>query len=91
MLAFLVLLATLGPAGAADPQEQDGFDAAELPVLTFDLLVLRTLGGAATGLGFIAFVAALPFTAATIGYEEPWEVFVLGPAEYTFVRPLGSF
>jgi hypothetical protein len=91
VLAIVFLQATLGPARAADPQDANGFDAGALPVLAFDLLVLRTLGGAATGLGFLAFVAAFPFTAPTIGYEEPWEVFVLGPAEYTFVRPLGSF
>lgn len=81
----------LGTARADGPASTNGFDARDVPIQAFDLIVLRTMGSVATVLGFGAFVAALPFTAATIGYEEPWQVFVLGPAEYTFVRPLGSF
>lgn len=91
VLVIVVLLSTAGPAGAAGPEPKNGFDAGEIPLKAFDLVVLRTMGTVATGLGFAAFVVVLPFTVATIGYEEPWEVFVLGPAEYTFVRPLGSF
>lgn len=84
-------MSTVGPARAAGAPSTSGCDAGQIPAKAFDVIVLRPMGAVATGLGFVAFAVALPFTAATIGYEDPWEVFVLGPAEYTFVRPLGSF
>ena len=58
---------------------------------TVDVLVLRTMGVAATGVGFGFFVCSLPLTYSADGVREAWETFVTSPAEYTFQRPLGQF
>lgn len=91
-LGVAMLLATAGSA-AASPGEQpsQGFDASTLPAIVFDLVLLRPAGAVATVLGLGCFAVAYPLSAATLAYQEPWGVFVAGPAEYTFLRPLGEF
>lgn len=91
LLALALLLAMHGPAGADEAGATGGPEATELSARVFDAMVLRPAGALAAGLGVGAFLVALPFTAFTIGYEQPWDVFVRGPAEYTFERPLGEF
>jgi len=58
---------------------------------TLDILVLRPLGAISSAIGFCAFVATSPFVLPSMDFRTSWEVFVLAPGEYTFVRPLGDF
>jgi hypothetical protein len=59
--------------------------------MTFDLLLVRPTGLAATILGSAVFIVALPFTALTGGTEKSYEKLIKDPAVYTFKRPLGFF
>ena len=56
-----------------------------------DALVLRPLGAGASAVGLAAFVIAAPLTWPGGNLQNSWELFVIGPYEYTFVRPLGDF
>jgi hypothetical protein len=61
-----------------------------------DILFLRTMGTAATAVGFGFFVCSAPFFGMAIwtvpdGFRESWDIFVVAPVEYTFERPLGQF
>ena len=38
-----------------------------------------------------AYLVAVPLTAPGGHLASSWELFVVGPYEYTFVRPLGDF
>jgi hypothetical protein len=55
-----------------------------------DLLVLRPLGMAATGVGFGYFLVAGPLAAPAGQFGEAWDFFVMSPYEFTFQRPLGE-
>ena len=91
-LGVAILLATSGSAFASPgAQPSQGFDASTLPAIVFDLVLLRPAGAVATVLGLGCFAVAYPLSAAALTYEEPWGVFVVGPAEYTFLRQLGEF
>jgi len=57
----------------------------------FDAVVLRPLGAGASAVGLAAFVIAAPLTWPGGNLANSWELFVFGPYEYTFVRPLGDF
>jgi hypothetical protein len=91
------------PSGEGSPEatdEETGLldeDAEELhPVdeiggMVVDALVLRPLGAGASVVGFAAFVIAAPLTWPGGNLGNSWDLFVIGPYEYTFVRPLGDF
>ncbi len=58
-----------------------------------DVFPIRVLGACATVVGFGAFVVSVPLVAPAgrmQAIRESWEYFVLGPVDYTFVRPLGE-
>jgi hypothetical protein len=58
-----------------------------------DLIFLRPLGLATTAFGTLFFVfPVLPITLLTRPTEidKPFNTFVLGPAKYTWIDPLGS-
>ena len=86
------------PSAAALPTEQPG----EPPMSpfeqnaarAFDVFPIRVLSACATVVGLGAFVVSVPLI-APFGHLEAvrnsWEYFVVGPADYTFVRPLGDF
>jgi len=76
---------------AAPATNSSGFDWSRPGEITFDVLVLRPLGAAASCVGFGAFVVSVPFVAPSSGLDTSWEIFVLGPVEYTFQRPVGIF
>ena len=68
-------------------------DPAFVAAATFDVLILRSCGFAAS-----VVVAALLLPTALMtapngrdSLEEAWEQFVVGPAEYVYSRPLGEF
>ena len=71
------------------PQEQLPREEPTAEAILFDLVVLRPLGLAATALGVVAFVVALPFTLPTKSTKEVGQKLVADPVKYTFVRPLG--
>jgi hypothetical protein len=95
-LVVLALLLLLAPAAAALEPPADDSDpwyvtAGNVGASVFDVVLLRPLGFLATVGGFVCFTAALPFTAVQRDFSTPWDIFVLGPADYTFLRPLGDF
>ena len=74
------------PALAQDPYGEISGES-----MAFDLVVLRPLGIAVTTLGCAFFVASLPFTIwSKKRFTQAGNCFVVEPAEYTFVRPLGK-
>lgn len=95
--ALGVALASAGVAGSAEtepdaaPAESRGALAAEIGAKAFDAVILRPFGAAATVGGFGCFLILGPMAAASLGIGTAWDILVLGPAEYTFVRPLGDF
>ncbi|MBW2274296.1 MAG: hypothetical protein JRG96_13565 [Deltaproteobacteria bacterium] len=84
------------PAAAksdSDSQEQNesgGIDVSHIGASTLDLVIIRPLGVGATVVGFVMFVVSVPFVAPSRGIGTSWEIFVEGPGEYTFVRPIGE-
>jgi hypothetical protein len=59
--------------------------------MLIDLVVVRPLGVAATAIGAVAFVVALPFTIPSGSVKASAREMVQEPAAYTFTRPLGEF
>ncbi len=90
--AAVLALTTAGPATGAEAEAaQAGVTPEEIGAKVLDVVVLRPLGAVATVAGFGFFVASLPIVAPTREIGWTWDVFVLAPAEYTFVRPVGEF
>ena len=100
MIACMLLcaLCVAGPAQAEPPRWKragDGFAKA------FDVVPVRFVTSIQLVLGALFFVPAAaisyPVTAIANGHEagqhvveEAWGIFVLGPYETTFLRPLGG-
>ena len=82
---------TSAPATSEEAPDSLGRSAADVGAATLDVLVLRPIGfiASACGLGF--FAVSAPFVAPSRDFATSWEIFVEGPAEYTFERPLGEF
>ena len=74
-----------------DPEPEEGFFSSELPAQAMDAMLLRPLGAIASLCGFAMFLAAAPLVAPAREIPVAWDIFVLGPVDYTFVRPLGDF
>ena len=55
-----------------------------------DAVVGRPLGLATTVAGIALFVVSLPFSALGGNAEEAADKMVVGPAKFTFTRPLGG-
>ena len=58
-----------------------------------DVFPIRLLGACATVVGFGAFLVSVPLVAPggrMTAIRESWNYFVMGPVDYTFVRPLGE-
>ena len=76
------------PPDAAPSRWADGAAKA------FDVFPIRVLSASAVVIGFGSFVASFPLVAPGFrmeGIRNSWDYFVIGPYEYTFVRPLGDF
>jgi hypothetical protein len=58
--------------------------------MTFDLILLRPVGLAATIVGTAVFIVSLPFSALGGNEEAAAENLIKGPFFYTFQRPLGQ-
>lgn len=59
--------------------------------MVVDAVVMRPLGLAATLVGTVLTVVALPFTIPSGSVESSARELIVKPAEYTFKRPLGDF
>ncbi len=59
--------------------------------MVVDAVVMRPLGLAATLVGAVLTVVALPFTIPSGSVESSARELIVKPAEYTFKRPLGDF
>ncbi len=56
-----------------------------------DVLVVRPVGLAATVVGAVIFVVALPFAAIARDVKGTGDILVGAPARFTFVRKIGDF
>ena len=59
--------------------------------MTADIIVVRPLSLAATIVGTVVFVIAVPFAALGGNTREAFDHLMVKPALYTFKRPLGQF
>jgi hypothetical protein len=78
------------PASAEAPDSQ-GTRASEVGAATLDVVLLRPIGCIATAFGFGFFVVSSPFVAPSRDFSTSWDIFVQGPGDYTFQRPIGVF
>jgi hypothetical protein len=53
--------------------------------------VLRPFGAGAAVVGMAGFLISVPLTAPGGNIANSWDLFVMSPFDYTFVRPLGDF
>ena len=102
LLAVPPALAEEAPAPTAAQAEEGGEDLVPEPVASpweeaaakvVDVFPIRLLGTCATIVGFGAFIVSVPLVAPTgrmQAIRESWDYFVMGPVDYTFVRPLGE-
>jgi hypothetical protein len=74
----------------AESSSQWRFDVAQIGASALDILLLRPLGVGASAVGLGLFIVTAPFVAPSMEFDESWDVFVAGPGEYTFVRPIGT-
>lgn len=79
-----------------DVLDDMGGSLAKVGAGAVDILILRPMGSVATAVGFGFFAVSSPLWGLAVwsipdGFSESWEIFVMAPVEYTFVRPLGQF
>jgi len=102
VLAVHPALAEETPAPTAAQAAEAGEDLVPEPTVSpwedaiakvVDVFPIRVLGACATVVGFGAFIISVPLVAPAgrmQAIRESWDIFVLGPVDYTFVRPLGE-
>jgi hypothetical protein len=85
LIAFLimfVLIASTAPALAYEPTADN---------IIPDVLFVRPISLAATVVGAVIFVVALPVSIPSGSVERVGQRLVVDPFKYTFVRPIGYF
>lgn len=87
MLALLLAVTSLGAAA----QQDDTVSGDKATDMVVDAVVVRPLGLAATAIGTVLTVVALPFTIPSGSVGTSAHELIVRPAEYTFKRPLGDF
>jgi len=87
LIALMFAVAPLA-ATAENSNTVTGDKATDMVV---DLVVVRPLGLAATVIGTVLTVVALPFTLPGGNAGASAQELIVRPAEYTFNRPLGEF
>lgn len=75
----------------ATAQQDDTVSGDKATDMVVDAVVMRPLGLAATVVGTVLTVVALPFTIPSGSVEASARQLILRPADYTFKRPLGDF
>ena len=87
---FIALVLAVAPLSAT--AENNGTVTGDKATdMVVDLVVVRPLGLAATVIGTVLTVVALPFTIPSGSVESSARELIVKPAEYTFNRPLGEF
>ena len=89
--ARLIALAFAVTPLAATAENNDTVTGDKATDMVVDLVVVRPLGLAATVIGTVLTVVALPFTLPGGNVEASARELIVRPAEYTFNRPLGEF
>ena len=87
----VLALALIVMSCSAAAQEEGSVSGDKATDMVVDAVVMRPLGLAATMLGTVLTVVALPFTLPSGSVEASARQLILRPAEYTFKRPLGDF
>lgn len=86
---------TVDLGAAAEPEEEaappEPARRAGVGSQIFDVLVLRPLGALATLGGAVFFAISVPLVAPSKNVDVTRDIFLLGPFDYTFERPLGEF
>jgi len=92
-IIVLLILAIIMATFAVQPvSAQNRVDEPTGASMTADLLLVRPLSIAATAVGCVVYVLALPFTVwSKDRINTAGKNFVVVPGEYAFVRPLGDF
>jgi hypothetical protein len=93
-LALVTAGTAPGDEGLAAPdaaRPETGFRWASIGEVAFDVVILRPLGAVATAAGLAFFTASMPLVLVSDEFGTTWDVFVGGPADYTFARPIGEF
>ncbi|TNF33971.1 MAG: hypothetical protein EP312_07765 [Gammaproteobacteria bacterium] len=85
-MALSALLVIPSMSHAASPK---GEDTPTMLSMVTDVVAVRPVMFVTTIVGSVAFVVALPFSAAGGNIKETADVLVVGPALTTFVRPVG--
>ena len=88
--AALALALVMVPASAA-AQEDNTISGDKAADMVVDAVVIRPLGLAATLVGTVLTVVALPFTIPSGSVGASAHELIVRPAEFTFKRPLGDF
>ncbi|HVT34893.1 MAG TPA: hypothetical protein VHE37_04895 [Nevskiaceae bacterium] len=90
-LALAAMLALNLPAWAVDDPNAVIDDSPSSAAMAVDLLMVRPLSLAATGVGCVLFVLDLPLSIIQGELpREPARKLVIEPARFTFTRRLGS-
>ena len=89
--AWLIALVLAVAPLAATAENNDTVTGDKATDMVVDLVVARPLGLAATVVGTVLTVVALPFTIPSGSVESSARELIVKPAEYTFNRPLGEF
>jgi len=90
-LASVLLAVTLLAPACATAQQDDTVSGDKATDMVVDAVVMRPLGLAATVVGTVLTVVALPFTIPSGSVETSARELILRPVAYTFKRPLGDF
>ena len=91
LISGVLALALVMTPGWAIAQPDDTVSGDKATDMVVDVVVMRPLGLAATIIGTVLTVVALPFTIPSGSVETSVHELIVKPAEYTFKRPLGDF
>lgn len=90
-IAVALALALLLTSPGIQAQQDNTVSGDRATDMVVDVVVMRPLGLAATVIGTVLTVVALPFTIPSGSVEASAQELIVKPAEYTFKRPLGDF
>ncbi len=89
MLFFIAVSFVLVPFSTASAQVYGPEHNAG--AMIYDFTIVRPLGIASLAIGTASFVVSLPFSILGDNVPEAYHRFMVEPARYTFLRPLGGF
>jgi len=88
-LGLSLLLIATAPMASANASS-DGKELGDDISIIIDLVLFRPIGLVTTIGGTVAYVASLPISLPTQSAGKTFNALVVGPARYTFIRPLGD-